>query len=242
MNLDYAPGSENSIFEKNHWWVRSRFGLLDRAMRRLEPKSSLTVLEAGCGTGINMDYLETRYSARLARLIGIDPAADLQQTGLRTVRRDMPTGELFDLILAMDVLEHVDRPGDFLAQLRRQLKPSGLLLVTVPAFQSLWTAFDELAHHRKRYAYQELVSELHTAHFILEECFFLFGTLFPFFVLQRLALKWRPKKNAHLFKPAPSLLNSLLYAATFLEMHTWMPWNRWFGSSIAAYARPATEV
>ncbi len=137
----------------------------------------------------------------------------------------------------MDVLEHVREPVELLAQLHARLKTSGYLLVTVPAFPSLWTAYDELAHHDKRYTLKALISELRSAHFALEEYFFLFGTLFPLFIIQRLALKWRPTSDAKLFKPVPSWLNSLLYTLTSFEMRTWMRHNRWWGSSVVALAR-----
>jgi hypothetical protein len=137
----------------------------------------------------------------------------------------------------MDVLEHVARPVELLARLHARLKPSGRLLVTVPAFSWMWTIHDQHSHHRKRYSRRELLSELKSAQLDVEECFFLFGFLFPLFVIQRLALKWQPADKARLFKPTSAWLNTLLYGITFLEMRTLMPWNRWFGSSVVAIAR-----
>ncbi len=239
MNLDYAPTAEGATFEKDHWWVRSRFGLVDRVLRRLNPTAALDVLDVGSGTGINLNYLETHGGNRFARLIGVDPNATPARAGRRDIRNDLPSGDPFDLILAMDVLEHVEDPVDLLNHLHGLLKSSGRLLVTVPAFAWLWTTFDQIAHHRKRYSRKELVAELQSAHFVVEECFFLFGTLFPFFVGQRLALKWRPSRDARLFKPVVPWINRLIYRVTALEMRTWMPYNRWFGSSVVAVARRA---
>jgi SAM-dependent methyltransferase len=237
MNLDYASDAQSAAFEKDHWWVRSRFGLIDRVLERLDPAASLAVLEIGCGTGINLDYLEARCGGRLTRLVGVDPEAKPERAGRREVQRDIPSGESFDLILAMDVIEHVDRPVELLASLYAQLKPSGRLLTTVPAFSWLWTTHDQHSHHRKRYSRHELVSELEAAQFIVGESFFLFGTLFPFFVIQRLGLKWRPDCDARTFQVVSPRLNRLLYAVTTWEMRTWMARNRWFGSSIVAIAR-----
>src|ERR1700690_612119 len=137
MNLDYARDPETASFEKDHWWVRSRFGLIDRLLKRLESARPWAIMEIGCGTGINMDYLETQYGSGLAQLVGVDPDATLASTGQRAVRRDIPSGQSFDLILALDVLEHVEHPMDLLKDLRAHLKPSGLLLVSVPSFQWL---------------------------------------------------------------------------------------------------------
>jgi len=239
MNLDYASDARSAAFEKDHWWVRSRFGLIDRALKQLGPRAPLAILEVGCGTGINLDYIETRCGDRLTRLVGIDPEAVPARSRTREVRHDIPPEEFFDLILAMDVLEHVDDPVELLTRLHGHLKSSGRLLLSVPAFPWLWTAYDRLAHHRKRYTLRELVSELQAAHFVVEERFFLFGLLFPFFVIQRLALKWRPHDDARLFKPTGPWLNRLLYALTSFEMRAGMPYNRWFGSSAVAIARRA---
>jgi len=239
LNLNYAAES-GTAFEKDHWWVRSRFGMLDRVLAGFHPTDPLRVLEIGCGTGVNLDYLSSRYGARLAQLIGVDPAAP--PSGRPNVRHDIPDQENFDLILAMDVLEHVPRPVELLTQLRSRLKPSGRLLVTVPAFSWLWTAYDVMAHHQKRYALKELESELRAAGFDLLECFFLFGALFPFFLIQRLALRWRKAGDARLFRPTAPWLNGLFYHITAWESRFWAPKNRWFGSSLVAIARPGATV
>ncbi|OGV72773.1 MAG: hypothetical protein A3K19_28250 [Lentisphaerae bacterium RIFOXYB12_FULL_65_16] len=98
-----------------------------------------TILDVGCGTGEHL----TQYLARLlprAHLIGMDPdAASISHAmarfgGLPNVRftTSMPAGDRFDIVIASEVLEHVDSPAAFLAELRSLLKDDGVLLLTVP--------------------------------------------------------------------------------------------------------------
>jgi SAM-dependent methyltransferase len=58
---------------------------------------------------------------------------------------------MFDLVLALDVLEHLDRDGEGLLELARLVKPGGVLVVTVPALPSLWGSQDVVSYHHRRY-------------------------------------------------------------------------------------------
>ena len=128
MQETRTPASKDT-----HWWIRSRFLLIDQALNRLFSAKPLRILEIGCGTGVNLRYLERHHAAKLSDLIGTDPDAEPLVRGKITIQKEIPTGE-FDLVLAMDVLEHTDTPIELLAQIRECLRPGGLLLVTVPAF------------------------------------------------------------------------------------------------------------
>jgi SAM-dependent methyltransferase len=57
----------------------------------------------------------------------------------------------FDLITALDVLEHIDDDRAAASAMVRMLRPGGVLVVTVPAFESLWDEHDEINHHKRRY-------------------------------------------------------------------------------------------
>lgn len=237
MDLHYAGGCSGESFEDTHWWMRSRFYLLDRMMNKLPPKAR--VLEIGCGTGVNLRYLQKRYAPRLEALVGTDPLAEERSLDGIAIRKNPPEDQPFDLVLLMDVLEHADNPLALLRDIRRLLHPEGWLLVTVPAFQWLWTSYDELIQHKKRYNTAELKTALRQERYDTREIFFLFSTLFPFFVMQRLFVKYA-LANPRAFKPVSSWVNTLLFGITWVEIHSWMAYNRWFGSSIVALAqRPA---
>lgn len=236
MNIQYSAGDADPRFEDSHWWIRSRFLLIDGLLARMGNSRPWRVLEIGCGTGVNLRHLETRHADKISDLIGTDPYAEPAKRGKTTIQRDLPEG-VFDLILVMDVLEHTDTPVALLEEVRRRLHPQGRLLITVPAFQWLWSSYDVIAHHKKRYSAAALQKELAKGGFKADGLFFLFGSLFPLAVLQRVWIRWTGS-NPHAFKPVHPWVNALFYRITWLEMSTWMPYNRWFGSSIVAIAAP----
>jgi SAM-dependent methyltransferase len=143
--------------EKRHWWFRGRRRLLDDVLRNLvgDAASSKTIYDIGCGVGNNCQAL-----ASYGRVIGVDISpqaleycknqgyADLLLRNAENLE-GVPDDSA-DVVVAMDVLEHLD-DGAALAEFVRILKPSGHLVVTVPAFPSLWGLQDELGEHRRRY-------------------------------------------------------------------------------------------
>jgi len=141
--------------EDRHWWFRGRRAVLFALLQRAGVRPSRRVLDAGCGTGRNLQEYR-----RLGPASGTDTspsAVDFcHERGLREVIRagveSLPfdVGS-FDLIFATDVLEHVDDDGAAMRELRRVAAPGGLLVVTVPAYMWLWTKNDEALHHRRRY-------------------------------------------------------------------------------------------
>jgi SAM-dependent methyltransferase len=147
---------EYFFFEQDNWWFVSRRRILMSLLRRHLPRGgNLEILDAGCGTGINLDYL-----AEFGTVIGADVSEEAiefcRRRGNSSVRRadlrelDWPDAS-FDLVTALDVIEHIDRDDAAVHELARVTKPGGHLLVTVPAFPALWSAHDEINHHMRRY-------------------------------------------------------------------------------------------
>jgi SAM-dependent methyltransferase len=142
--------------EERHWWFRGRRAVLGALIRRAGIRPSRRVLDAGCGTGRNLqDY------RRLGPAAGVDPSAaavafcrergltDVTQAGVE--RLPFADGA-FDVVFATDVLEHVEDDRGALRELRRVVGPDGLLVATVPAYMWLWTQSDVALHHHRRYS------------------------------------------------------------------------------------------
>jgi len=237
MDLNYSH-TLNPSFEINHWWMRSRYRLIDQAIEKIT-RPSFSVLEIGAGTGINLRYLREHYGSRILRMVGTDPAATEKTAAELSVQKEWPI-DRFDLILLLDVLEHCPDPISLLRDLRSRLAEGGYLLVTVPAFQALWSHYDELAHHVKRYSFKMLTRELNAGGWHIESQFFLFALLFPLFAAQRIFVRLG-LTHPQLFKPVPAVINHVLYFLTRLEMLLFMRGNRWVGSSIIAFASRATH-
>ena len=88
-------------------------------------------------------------------------------------------GGAFDLIGAFDVIEHLDDDLNVLRSVRAMLKPRGVLLLTVPAHQSLWSYFDEVSHHRRRYEPNELCTKLNGTGYRVEFCSLFMAATYP---------------------------------------------------------------
>lgn len=143
--------------EENHWWFAARREVLAAVLERLYVRAANpSVLEVGCGNGGNLAML-ARYGALYATEVEDQARARATSRGIAVVENGwlpdgLPfAGALFDLVAALDVLEHVADDAAALAALGQRLKPDGLLFLTVPAYPWLWSAHDEFSQHKRRY-------------------------------------------------------------------------------------------
>lgn len=146
--------------EESHWWFRGRRAVISSLLSLSRLPERPRLLDAGCGTGGNL----LAFSA-LGPAVGVDPSAEAtsfcRERGLSRVARGrldaLPLrGGRFDLLFACDVLEHVEDDRAALGELRRVAARDALLVVTVPAYQFLWSEHDEVLHHLRRYTAGEL--------------------------------------------------------------------------------------
>jgi SAM-dependent methyltransferase len=146
--------------EEGHWWFRGRRAVIWSLLSDLSLPQPARVLDAGCGTGRNLVEF-----GRLGPAHGVDPSPVAvefcHQRGLENVQQagleDLPFDDAnFDLVLATDVIEHIERDDIALRELRRVVAPAGRLLITVPAYQWLWSHHDDTHHHFRRYTLPRL--------------------------------------------------------------------------------------
>jgi len=143
------------------WALLARAGVI--APRR-EVRGSLRVLDAGCGTGRNLlefGVLGSIHGVEISsEAIEFCAARGIGGITQAPIER-MPFGDgLFDLVLATDVIEHLDDDRAALTELHRVAAPGARLLVTVPAYKWLWGPHDEIYHHRRRYTLSQLRAAL----------------------------------------------------------------------------------
>jgi len=190
----YHPEHFAPLFaaEAEHFWFRSRNRCIGAAARLMPDADSIKdVLEHGCGTGFVLAELQRLFPR--ARVIG----ADLFAEGLALARRRFAGTlvqadilqcnfhEAFDLIGLFDVLEHLDDDLQVLRALRKQLRPGGHLLLTVPAHMVLWSDYDVASGHRRRYSHHQLVARLSEAGFEVDYCTEFMFAIFPLVWLRR---------------------------------------------------------
>jgi SAM-dependent methyltransferase len=141
--------------DERHWWYRGRRRVIHAALATCALPPGAQILDAGCGSGLMLDEL-----ARYGRTAGVDisdhAVATARSRGHANVRRgaieQLPFPDSrFDLVTCLDVVEHTPDDRRTLGELRRVTRPGGLLLVTVPAYQALWSAHDVVNLHYRRY-------------------------------------------------------------------------------------------
>jgi SAM-dependent methyltransferase len=158
MDRDYELQTHRA--EDRHWWYRGRRIVLERVLADLRLPARARILDAGCGSGRNMVEF-----ARHGAVTGVelaDASVELaRERGAGEVVAgsvlEMPfEADSFDLAASLDVIEHLEDDLAALRELRRVVAPGGSLLITVPAYQWLWSGHDEVNHHFRRYTRRSL--------------------------------------------------------------------------------------
>lgn len=183
---DDAYFDRMALHARTHWWYQGRRRLVaDVLTGRLPPHAM--VIDVGCGTGDNLTTFDEL--ARSGSVCGVElsahairhvPAGPAGTRAAIALAEHLPyaTGAA-DLLASMDVIEHLDDDHAGLAEYRRVVRPGGLLLLTVPAYQWLWSAHDEMAAHRRRYTRRGLVAVADAAGFEVERCTYYNSFLVP---------------------------------------------------------------
>lgn len=232
-----------AALEENHWWFAARRAIAEKIIKQLDLPPDARILEAGCGTGGNLSML-SRYGQ--VQAMELDDLAR-QMANAKGITQ-VVSGELpnkvpfqpkqFDLIALLDVLEHVEDDCNTLKILGSLLKPGGVLLISVPAFPFLWSAHDDVHHHKRRYLLGELNSKLGNASLEVVYASYFNTLLFPLIFGARLLGKLRSSKreSGDLTMPNP-LINRLLFAIFSSERFVLGRWPMPFGVSAMAIAR-----
>lgn len=241
--MDRAVFDRMAEIDAEHWWFTARREIIANLIERqagLGPKAR--ILEVGAGTGSNLELL-----MRYGRVDAIEP--DDQARALASARSGiavkgglLPDGvELedgaYDLIVLLDVLEHIPDDLGTLTALRGKLSPGGRLLVTVPASPWMWSSHDAAHHHHRRYTAGTLSKVFEAAGYRVRYRSHFNTVLFPLIAGARIAgklLKREGGDDAIPPKPLNALLRSLFGAERHLVGRARLP----FGVSLALVAEP----
>lgn len=200
--------------EERYWWFVGRRRIVLSVLERyLPPGKRLDVLDAGCGGGATLESLRRYGSATGLELEeeAVDYASDRGRDVVQGSIEKMPfDDESFDLVLALDVIEHVPNDSCALRELYRVLRPGGSLLVTVPALQMLWSAHDEANGHYRRYTVGGLRRRVEEAGFEVVTATYFNTLLFPVILAVRMIGRLWPKSTASDVSEVPGLVNDAL--------------------------------
>lgn len=169
------------LVEERHWWFTGRRAVVAAMLHDVQLPTAARVLDAGCGTGRNLaEY----------RLLGAAVGVDASEAALSSNKSSSAAAAAsvnalpfrpgsFDLVCATDVIEHLDDDVAALAGMRRVSKPLGRLLLTVPAYQALWSESDVQLHHRRRYSARRLSRAVGQAGWQVERMTYFNSILLP---------------------------------------------------------------
>ena len=191
--MDHTTYEVESQVEQTHWWFVGRRKLFRSIIAELKLPLDARILDIGTSTGTNLRLLKEMGFTNVEGLDFHDDAIRwCAEKNLGLVRKGdicnipFPDGSL-DLVLATDIIEHVDDDELALREIRRVLKTNGRALVTVPAFESLWGLQDDVSHHKRRYRMQTLKCKLERSGCVPREIFYFnYFLFFPIWFARQL--------------------------------------------------------
>lgn len=239
VGFSHERGQALIEIDERHFWFGPRERLVSRIISRLVPDRVTAAIELGCGSGRMLKTL-AKYADEVVGIDGhaalLERAAD-RAHGATLIHSDVAKTPLeshqFELLMALDVLEHVE-PAAFLSEALRLSKPRGTLVLSVPAFDFLWSEADATAGHRCRYTPATLRSELRANGWTPIGHTFYQTLLFPLMILTR---RVAPRRLRNAERCPPKLIAGLLGRVNSFEVELSSRWAMPFGSSLIAWAR-----
>jgi len=246
--MDLAVYAAEADAEETHWWFVGRRRLFGCEIAGLGLSKDAAILDIGTSTGTNLRMLaELGYR----RVVGLDLSDEAirfcADKGLGAVYRgdvcDLPfEDESLDLVLATDIIEHVEDDRLAVSEIARGLAPGGRAVITVPAFQSLWGLQDEVAHHLRRYRLPALKTLIEAAGLRPIRSFYFNYFLFLPIWLARQILRIFEIRVSSESQINTALLNRFFTRVFDLDVRT-APWLAPpFGVSIFVLAQKPMEV
>jgi len=229
--------------EDHHWWYIGLRCMLDLFWQRYVHVERPAVIDAGCGTGATLDALRDA-----ANTAGIDAAPEairlcrmreITSTAVATAEALPFADAHFDVAISCDVLCHRNIADKTLPlrEFNRVLRPGGLLLLNLPAYQWLRSSHDDHVHTDRRFTREQVRALLEGAGFEVVYSTYWNCLLFPAIAVVRLWRKALPRTASDLEAERPSALSSTFGACLALERAVLQRWPLPFGLSILAVAR-----
>ncbi|MCX7765912.1 MAG: class I SAM-dependent methyltransferase [Candidatus Sumerlaeia bacterium] len=232
--------------ENSYWWFQGRkhiiFSVLNR-LNLLKADATQRAIDLGCGTGLILTELNN-FAFSLGVDFSMSALCFCRKRGLKDLIcadvNYLPfTDSCCDLVFALDLLEHISDDEKVLQEIWRICRPGGMLLLTVPAHQFLWSEHDEALHHYRRYSMSQFYQLIVKSGFIPVKFSYCISFLFlPILIFRRLQkiIKSPAKPKTHLII-LPKLINSFLIWLLKLEAKLIRFINLPFGVSILVVAQ-----
>ncbi len=225
----------------DHFWIQWRFSVLRQLLKDRELGQH--ILEVGCGNGVVQNQFEKAFDRTI---IGCDLNYLAMERGsssrgqrylYNVLDQRAEWNEHFDSVLLLDTLEHIDAPVAFLEAIANHLQPGGMLVINVPATPWLYSRYDRIQGHVRRYTTEQLKIELNAAGFDLERSNYWGSTVVPIAAIRKLLVRFAQDDEVLTrgFAPPSRFAESILRGLMRIESRGLKLPN--LGTSLAAIAR-----
>lgn len=231
--------------QNNHWWFKIKKKIVINHISLYfakKSKKNVNILDIGCGSGLMLKALKP-----FGKIYGMDASNDAinfsrtLNTGVikkGSLPNNLPfSKESFDLIVALDVIEHIEEDGEALNSINYLMKKNGILVLTVPALMSLWSKFDEVNHHKRRYRKSELSHKIKAANFQILRISYFNSFLLPMIYIYRKATVFLKKDEVSDLKMPSKIINFILEKIFLIESYFLRVVNFPIGVSIIAVVK-----
>ncbi|HET9161706.1 MAG TPA: class I SAM-dependent methyltransferase [Caulobacteraceae bacterium] len=239
--MERAAYDRMKVLETSHWWFLGRRDVLSRLLGGLSLPARARILEAGCGVGGNIEML-----AHFGKVQAFEPDEPSRQyvsarTGVTPAQGYLPNDvpfkkKSFDAVCAFDMVEHVDDDAGAVTALGELVAPGGYLIVTVPAYQWMWSRHDEVHHHKRRYSRARILDIVRAGGLEPIKASYFNAVLFPLAAMVRFAKKLARIDSSDDAMP-PAFVNGLFRRLFSLEGGWLANHDLPFGLSIVVIAR-----
>jgi SAM-dependent methyltransferase len=232
-----------SEFEENHWWFVGRRKIItDMLEQNLVSKSDLKILDVGCGNGsttISLRKFGTVYGTDYSSLaLKHSTKRGLNRVVISTATNLPFAPQSFDLITILDAMEHMKDDVRVLTELKYMLKKDGIIFITVPAYQFLWSDHDISLSHFRRYDSKTLSDRIMQAGLRIMRLSYFVSFLFPLVATYRIISRRKSnnKPEADL-RRLPGFIEVVLQQILFTESKVLQKTNLPFGLSLVCIAK-----
>lgn len=229
------------LLEDKHWWHISKRRIVHKLIEKYNTKENPKILDIGCGTGKNMEDLQN-----LGSIYGLDSSPEalrfckkrgLNNLILGSAEKTKLKNNFFDIITILDVLEHTDDKKT-LKEVHRILRDDGLIIITVPAFSWLWSNWDIVLHHKRRYTKKNLTGVFKKEGLQIIKISYMYSFLvLPVLIIRALKSLFLKKSYSSDFKLSSPFLNLIMNKITNIESFFIMLTSIPIGTSIIVVAK-----
>lgn len=229
------------LLEETHWWHKIKRHLAIKWLKYYLEAENPKILDIGCGTGKNVEAYNSLGSAWG---IDVSPYAVkyCKKRGLKNIKLGSSdkTGfnnNTFDAISMLDLLEHTDELAT-LQECYRILKPCGIIIINVPAFSWLWSRWDEVLFHKKRYTRHQLHTVLNRTGFrVLKSSYWFWYLVLPVYIIRKVKSILFPKFYPSDFRLSHPLINIVMYQIALIEAAVLQNFSLPVGTSLICVAQ-----